>query len=192
MSEKHYDYYVTSKEFADQKQKEYEEKIGSKRSDLIKGTCDQFGAKAYTVRNEWGGCEYICELVFSADHDICSSEFYKKRSITHDGESCFAVTGKGNRKDGVAFNKFISSVNEQLKELLNFRDWIVSDLAIMRTGFGEGTGRGTAMLSTSGGIAKGRLVFRIPNSEEDKHGKIEIPEQLEKVTYGQWYDIVNG
>ena len=68
---------------------------------------------------------------------------------------------------------------------------------IMRTGIGGPSGRrfGFAMLSTYGGKHPRRddaLLFGIPNNNDEKHGKITIPANFKKLTYGQFYDIVNA
>lgn len=51
------------------------------------------------------------------------------------------------------------------------------------------------MLSTYGGKHPGRddaLLFGIPNNNDEKHGEITIPANFQKLTYGQFYDIVNS
>jgi len=191
-NEKHYDYYITSKEVKDIKLNEHKEKFGSKRSELIKEFCDKHGALGYTLRSSWGGADLISELVFDCEHDIVSSPYHKKRAVMFEGKSCFAITGKGNRKDGISFNNEINDINDQIKDIPNFTDWIVDEFKVMRTGMGESTGRGVAMLQTAGGIVGDYLGFRIPNCKQDCHGLVEIPDCFEKISYGQWYDLING
>ena len=102
--------------------------------------------------------------------------------------------------EGRAYNKVLYAVkeeaNKKLKSLPEWNDYIVNHYGIMRTGIGGQSGRGFgfAMLSTYGGKHPGRddcLVFAIPNNKEDRHGEIVIPDSLKKITYGQFYDIVN-
>ncbi|CAM0103285.1 putative Eac protein [Vibrio phage 207E29.1] len=189
---KHYDYYITSKEVKGQKIKEHQLKFGEKRTEMIQSLCDEFGAVGYTVRNNWGGADFVCELVFSANHDHCANPFMKKRAIVFEGENCFAIRGKGNRKDGIAFNKKISDLNLVIKEIPKFTDWIVDDFGVMRTGMGESTGRGVEMLQSAGGVLGDGLGFRIPNCKQDRHGDVTIPDCFKKITRGQWVDMTDS
>lgn len=193
-NEKHYDYYITSKEVKEEKLKEHAEKFGDKRKNAIKEMCDKYGAIAYTTRNSWGNGEYVSELIFEAEHDFLDPSKFKLRPVEFDNKSCFAVSGKGNRKQGIAFNKDINALNKELRDIPNFTDWVVEDFGVMRTGFGEPapSGHGMYMLETKGGVVGDFLGFMIPNNMEEKHGKIKIPECFEKITYGKWYDLTNA
>ncbi|HGL4050736.1 TPA: Eac protein, partial [Enterobacter hormaechei] len=123
-----------------------------------------------------------------------------KREEMFDGKRVVLGRGKGNTKEGRAFNKELDAVmeeaNKKLKSLPEWKDYIVNHYGIMRTGIGGQSGRGFgfAMLSTYGGKHPGRddcLVFAIPNNKEERHGEVEIPGNFQKITYGQFYDIVN-
>ncbi|MCO0229638.1 Eac protein, partial [Escherichia coli] len=123
-----------------------------------------------------------------------------KREEMFDGKRVVLGRGKGNTKEGRAYNKELDSVmeeaNKKLKSLPEWKDYIVNHYGIMRTGIGGQSGRGFgfAMLSTYGGKHPGRddcLVFAIPNNKEERHGEVEIPGNFQKITYGQFYDIAN-
>ena len=192
-NEKHYDYYITSSEVKDQKLKEYAEKFGDKRKNSIQEMCDKYGAIAYTTRNQRGNGKYVYELIFEADHEFLDPNQFKLRAVEFDGKSCFAVSGKGNGKQGIALHKDMESLNKEIRGIPNFTGWVVEDFGVMRTGFGETAfnGRGMYMLETKGGVIGEHLGFMIPSNTEDKHGSINIPECFERITYGQWYDTLD-
>lgn len=123
-----------------------------------------------------------------------------KREDFFDGKRVVIARGKGNTKEGRAYNKELDAViheaNAKLKALPEWNDYITNHYGIMRTGIGGQSGRGFgfAMLSTYGGKHPRRddcLIFAIPNNKEEKHGEVVIPDGFKKITYGQFYDIAN-
>ena len=124
-----------------------------------------------------------------------------KREDFFDGKRVVIARGKGNTKEGREFNKKLDAVrqevNKELKSLPEWADFIINHYGIMRTGIGgpSGKGFGFAMLSTHGGrhpIRDDALLFRIPNDKSDANRPVVMPENFQKLTYGQFYDIVNS
>lgn len=202
---KYYDYYMvegeqTKKLIADHKE------INKQRNVIINQITDEFGAVAFTDTSSFGNAGgFICNLAWKADHEFpCQITVKAKNHLEPHGEVIVA-RGKGNTKDGREFNKkldaAIKSANEKLEKLPSFKSFIISHYGIMKTGFGApaGTGFGISMLTTYGGRIKDRddcLLFAIPNKKDEWNsqmsGDVTIPCDFKKLTYGQFYDLVNS
>jgi len=193
-SENHYDYYKTSKETKVELIAEYEEKIESKRESILEDLKKDTGCIAWTETSSWGGQSMISELVYPIGHQILDEPYIKIRSKReYEGVDVACVSGMGNRKLGKQFDAVISKYNKKLESVPDYQDWLAKRLGIMRTGLGgaHSSGRGIAMLSTKIGNAGDIIVAMIPNNKEEKHGGITIPDCLEKITYGQFFDLTN-
>lgn len=175
--------------------------IDSKRKAIIGSLQDEFGAVAHTDSSGFGDKgSRVRSLVWPADHKFPCQITVKHRDY-FDGNPVVFARGKGNTKEGREFNKqldaAIAKANSALADLPPWQAYIIDHYGIMRTGFGTGTTRGVPMLSTYGGRCPGRddcLLFAIPNTKdregEAKHGDVTIPTQFQKLTYGQFYDLV--
>lgn len=194
---KHYDYYLV--EGSDVKELiDGFDLIGEKRKEIFSNSIKEVDAVAWIKTDNWGGGGGLLQsFVFDAEK-IFPCEITIKRRERFNGKSVIVAIGKGNTKEGRAYNKILGAVinkaNEQLKALPEWKDYIINHYGIMRTGFGEASGRGfgIAMLSTYGGKHPERddcLIFAIPNNEDEKHCSITIPDNFQKITYGQFYDI---
>lgn len=186
-SAEHYDYYITDSAIREEMVQLYKEEIGNKRNDTLKKLLADTGAIAYTETNSWGKTSVMVrDLAFDVEHEfVGASHMTKPRYDYFEGKRIALTRGKRNDKKGREFNKFVSDANKVLSEAPTYRDWLVDHFNIMRTGFGESTGRGVAMLSTYGGNLGDGLGFAIPNTKEEKHKDVVIPECFTKITYGQ-------
>lgn len=196
---KFYDYYMVEGDEVKSLIAGYDD-IGEQRNSILPEAAGKVGAIAWTTSSGWGGGGGLLNgFVWDKGYQFpCPMTI--KREEMFDGKRVVLGRGKGNTKEGRAFNKELDAVmeeaNKKLKSLPEWKGYIVNHYGIMRTGIGGQSGRGFgfAMLSTYGGKHPGRddcLVFAIPNNKEERHGEVEIPGNFQKITYGQFYDIVN-
>ncbi|WNP36815.1 Eac protein [Enterobacter kobei] len=197
---KYYDYYMVEGEGVKALIAGYEE-IKESRNAILKDAANNVGAIAWTLTSGWGGGGGLIQG-FAWEKDFgFPCQMTIKREDSFDGKRVVIGRGKGNTKDGRAYNKALDSIrneaNKKLKALPEWKDYIINHYGIMRTGIGGPSGRGFgfAMLSTYGGKHPSRddcLLFAIPNNKEDRHAEVVIPDNFQKLTYGQFYDIVNS
>jgi hypothetical protein len=196
---KFYDYYMVEGDEVKSLIAGYDD-IREQRNSILPEAAGKVGAIAWTTSSGWGGGGGLLSgFVWEKGYQFpCPMTI--KREEMFDGKRVVLGRGKGNTKEGRAYNKELDSVmeeaNKKLKSLPEWKDYIVNHYGIMRTGIGGQSGRGFgfAMLSTYGGKHPGRddcLVFAIPNNKEERHGEVEIPDNFQKITYGQFYDIAN-
>lgn len=196
---KFYDYYMVEGDEVKSLIAGYDD-IREQRNSILPEASGKVGAIAWTTPSGWGGGGGLLNgFVWEKGYQFpCPMTI--KREEMFDGKRVVLGRGKGNTKEGRAYNKELDSVmeeaNKKLKSLPEWKDYIVNHYGIMRTGIGGQSGRGFgfAMLSTYGGKHPGRddcLVFAIPNNKEERHGEVEIPGNFQKITYGQFYDIAN-
>lgn len=196
---KYYDYYMVEGEDVKALIKSYDE-IRDKRNILLPEAVKKVGAIAWTTTRNWGGGGGLLEnFVWEKDFKFPCPVTIKREDF-FDGKRVVIARGKGNTKEGRAYNKELDAVrqevNQELKSLPEWNDFIINHYGIMRTGIGgqSGKGFGFAMLSTHGGKHPRRddaLLFRIPNDKSEGHTQVNVPENFIKMTYGQFYDIVN-
>lgn len=198
-NEKHYDYYVVNAEESAAVHAAYNETVADKRKEVQQELLDKTGAVAWREQSNWGKPDFICELVYPRDSELILGAHIKhERRDMYNGEEVVSVRGKLNSKAGKAFNQPMHDANALLAELPDFPDWLVHvHYKVSRTGLGGPSQRrfGTCMLSTSGGFATNKreqLVFRIPNDDSERHGRVEVPASFEKVSYGRYFDLVEG
>ena len=182
---KFYDYYMVEGDEVKSLIAGYDD-IGEQRNSILPEAAGKVGAIAWTTSSGWGGGGGLLNgFVWDKGYQFpCPMTI--KREEMFDGKRVVLGRGKGNMEEA----------NKKLKSLPEWKDYIVNHYGIMRTGIGGQSGRGFgfAMLSTYGGKHPGRddcLVFAIPNNKEERHGEVEIPGNFQKITYGQFYDIVN-
>ncbi|MFI4031741.1 Eac protein [Klebsiella quasipneumoniae] len=197
---KYYDYYMVEGEDVKALIDSYDI-ILDKRNALLPEAVKKVGAIAWTTTSSWGGGGGLLEnFVWEKDFKF-PCQMTIKREAFFDGKRVVIARGKGNTKEGRAYNKELDAVrqevNKQLKSLPDWEDFIINHYGIMRTGLGgpSGKGFGFAMLSTHGGKHPARqdaLLFRIPNDKSENHSAVVIPDNFQKLTYGQFYDIVNS
>lgn len=197
---KYYDYYMVEGEDVKKLIDGYNA-IGEERTSILANAVKSVGAVAWTLTSTWGGGGGLIQgFAWDKNYQFPCPVTIKREDF-FDGKRVVIARGKGNTKEGRAYNKELDAVredyNRQLKALPDWRDYIVNHYGIMRTGIGGQSGRGFgfAMLSTYGGKHPNRddaLLFAIPNNKEERHGDIEIPANFQKLTYGQFYDIVNS
>lgn len=196
---KFYDYYMVEGDEVKSLIAGYDD-IRVQRNSILPEAASKVGAIAWTTSSGWGGGGGLLSgFVWEKGYQFpCPMTI--KREEMFDGKRVVLGRGKGNTKEGRAYNKELDAVmeeaNKKLKSLPEWKDYIVNHYGIMRTGIGGQSGRGFgfAMLSTYGGKHPGRddcLVFAIPNNKEERHGEVEIPGSFQKITYGQFYDIAN-
>ena len=196
---KFYDYYMVEGDEVKSLIAGYDD-IREQRNSILPEAAGKVGAIAWTTSSGWGGGGGLLSgFVWEKGYQFpCPMTI--KREEMFDGKRVVLGRGKGNTKEGRAYNKELDAVmeeaNKKLKSLPEWKDYIVNHYGIMRTGIGGQSGRGFgfAMLSTYGGKHPGRddcLVFAIPNNKEERHGEVEIPDNFQKITYRQSYDIAN-
>ena len=196
---KFYDYYMVEGDEVKSLIAGYDD-IREQRNSILPEAAGKVGAIAWTTSSGWGGGGGLLNgFVWEKGYQFpCPMTI--KREEMFDGKRVVLGRGKGNTKEGRAYNKVLDAVKEEannkLKSLPEWNDYIVNHYGIMRTGIGGQSGRGFgfAMLSTYGGKHPERddcLVFAIPNDKEERHGEVVIPDNFKKITYGQFYDIVN-
>lgn len=196
---KYYDYYMVEGGDVKALISSYDA-INEQRNSIIQAAAELVGAIAWTKTSSWGGGGGLLQsFAWEKGYEFpCAMTI--KREDFFDGKRVVIARGKGNTKEGRAYNKELDAViheaNAKLKALPEWNDYITNHYGIMRTGIGGQSGRGFgfAMLSTYGGRHPHRddcLIFAIPNNKEEKHGEVVIPEGFKKMTYGQFYDIVN-
>ncbi|WP_321154012.1 Eac protein [Serratia nevei] len=174
--------------------------IDANRKAIASALQDEFCAIAHTTSSGFGDKgSRIVNLVWSADHEFPCEITIKRRDYFNNGPVIIA-RGKGNTKEGRSFNKELDAAtakaNSALADLPPWQKFIIDYYGIMRTGFGTGTARGIPILSTYGGRCPGRddcLLFAIPNTKsrdgEVGHGDVIIPDEFQRLTYGQFYDL---
>ncbi|MEH1303672.1 Eac protein [Raoultella ornithinolytica] len=197
---KYYDYYMVEGVDVKTLIMSYDA-IRDKRNALLSEAVKKVGAIAWTTTSNWGGGGGLLENFAWEKGFKFPCQMTIKREDFFDGKRVVIARGKGNTKEGRAYNKELDAlrqeVNNELKSLPEWKDFIINHYGIMRTGIGgqSGKGFGFAMLSTHGGKHPTRndaLLFRIPNDKSENHSAVVIPENFKKLTYGQFYDIVNG
>lgn len=196
---KYYDYYMVEGDEVKSLIAGYDY-IGQQRNAILPEAVSKVGAIAWTTSNGWGGGGGLLNgFAWEKGYQFPCPMTIKREEI-FDGKRVVIGRGKGNTKEGRAFNKeldrLMQEANKKLKSLPEWKDYIVNHYGIMRTGIGGRSGRGFgfAMLSTYGGKHPSRddcLLFAVPNNNEERHGEVVIPENFQKLTYGQFYDIVN-
>lgn len=198
-NEKHYDYYMVDGEKVRELINGYDE-IAKQRNAILPEAASQVGAIAWTTTRGLGGGGGLLESFVWEETFTHPCQVTIKRRDFFDGKRVVIARGKGNTKEGREYNKMLDEVrsgaNLKLKSLPEWNDYIINHYGVMRTGIGEQSGRGFgfAMLSTYGGKLKSRddcLIFAIPNTTEDRHGDITIPDDFKKISYGKFYDLAN-
>jgi hypothetical protein len=181
---------------------EFAETIEPQRTELLKNLYnDTGGAIAHIPSNIWGQPDGISSLVFPEEHPITKEPHIKivdRRK--YKGNRVVSVRGMGNRKDGKAFNSLLGTASAKLTELPMFTQWLIVKYDLERTCLGgpHPGGRGTSMLSTSAGLSSDSegvercVLFAIPKKNDDDKRDITLPAGFEKISYGIFYDLVNG
>lgn len=195
---KYYDYYMVEGGDVKALISSYDA-INEQRNSILPAAAELVGAIAWTTTSSWGGGGLLQSFVWDKGYTFPCAMTIKREDFWN-GKRVVIARGKGNTKEGRAYNKELDAViheaNAKLKALPEWNDYITDHYGIMRTGIGgkPGRGFGFAMLSTYGGKHPQRddcLIFAIPNNKEEKHGEVFIPDGFKKITYGQLYDIVN-
>jgi hypothetical protein len=191
-NEEYYDYYeYVNTELRD----EYESTVGAQRTELLEKLLETTGAIAYTSNNSWGGSETIRDLVFPIETPLKEMPHIKTVRITYfEGKRVIVLSGKKNQKAGVEFNKPLDETRNALKQLPDFKYWIVSKLGVHRTGVGgvHSSGRGQCLLSTDFAMREGVYYFTIPNDNcTGASAAVKIPKEFKKLSYGQFYDATH-
>lgn len=202
-SHKHYDYYQVEGEDVKELIESYDE-ISSKRKLKLQELLDEFGAEAFVTTSGFGDKgSSVLSLGWFSDYSFPCPVTIKRRGSL-DGKRLVFARGKGNTKEGRAFNKLldnsIKKTNESLKDLPSLEGYIIEHYGVLKTGFGEPSGNfGIAMLTTYAGLCPGRddcLLFAVPKSRESeghvRHGEVIIPPNFTSLTYGQFYDLSNS
>ncbi len=101
-----------------------------------------------------------------------------------------------NSKAGKDFNATMDLANDKLSKCLTFQDWIIHEyFKVNHCGLGgpssRGSGFGTAMISSYGGMAGENIVIAIPNDTESSKKPVVIPDSFEAISYGKFYDLTN-
>ncbi|WP_051867718.1 DUF5420 family protein [Vibrio sp. ER1A] len=191
MNEENYDYYFVPSNIRDELDKKYEEEILGPRKAVFDELLLATGAIAWTENKNWGEVSTIRSLAFHPDHELVGASYMTKPKFDQfEGSRVAIIRGKQSVSLGRDFNNLVVEANKKLKDLPDYRQWLVVHFKVMRTGFGAATGRGVSMLSTNAGHLSDGLGFAIPKGGNEKHGTIEIPDCFEKLTYGQWYDLI--
>ncbi|EHT0294672.1 DUF5420 family protein [Salmonella enterica] len=196
---KYYDYYMVEGDDVKALIKSYDT-INDQRNSILSTAAEKVGAIAWVAPRSWGGEGGLLQsFVWEKGYEF-PCQITIKREDFWDGKRVVIARGKGNTKEGRAYNKELNAIihdaNTRLKDLPEWNDYIANHYGIMRTGIGGQSGRGFgfAMLSTYGGKHPQRddcLIFAIPNNKEEQHGEVSIPEGFQKITYGQFYGIAN-
>jgi len=189
-NEKYYDYF---KYVNHDLMGQYSEEVGQKRHESLQKMLDNSGAIAYTSRSSWGGPETVAELVYPYETELKELPHVMTiRTDWFEDQKVVVLRGKLNSKAGKEFNKWIDKAREELKELPNFKAWVIDLLDVKRTGLAgpHESGRGTAMIETDFAMREGIYLFRIPKSDTGNvSGTEEVPKEFTPITYGQWFDI---
>lgn len=195
----YYDYYIVQGDDVANLIKAYDA-LREQRNAVLKQAIEKVGAIAWTTSSGWGDKgDKLADFVWPADHGFACPITIKSKTL-FDGKPVIVARGKGNTKEGRAFNKELDTikadVNSKLSSLPCWQSYIINHYGVMRTGIGgrAGQGFGFAMLSTYGGKHPTRddtLLFAIPNNKEERHGDVTIPDSFQKITYGVFYDITN-
>ncbi|WP_312412379.1 Eac protein [Pseudescherichia sp.] len=198
---KHYDYYLVEGPEVKSLIDGYNT-INEQRNDILEAAIESVGAIAWTNNSRWGDKGDLLEsFVWEKGFEFPCLVTVKKE-LSFEGKRVVIARGKGNTKEGREYNKQLDKVkadaNQKLKDLPIWQSYIINHYDIMRTGIGGRAGNsgfGMAMLSTYGGKHPTRddtLLFAIPNDKEDRHREVVIPDNFQKLTYGQFYDITEG
>ncbi|HAD0817112.1 TPA_asm: Eac protein [Salmonella enterica subsp. enterica serovar Typhimurium] len=196
---KYYDYYMVEGEDVKELIQSYDT-INDQRNSILTTAAEKVGAIAWTTTSSWGGEGGLLQsFVWEKGYEF-PCQITIKREDFWDGKRVVIARGKGNTKEGRAYNKELDAImhnaNAKLKSLPEWNYYITNHYGIMRTGIGGQSGRGLGfvMLSTYGGKHPKRndyLIFAIPNNKEERHGEVVIPDSFKKITYGKFYDIAN-
>lgn len=197
---KHYDYYMAEGEDVKALIAGYDS-IREQRNNALQKAASQVGAVAWTTSRCFGGGGGLLDGFAWEKGFEFPCPMTIKREEMFDGKRIVLGRGKGNTKEGRAYNKVLDAVkldaNTVLKNLPEWRDYIINHFGVMRTGIGAQAerGYGFAMLTSYAVRVRERddcLVLAIPNGDDGWHGEVVIPDNFQKLTYGQFYDIVNS
>lgn len=193
MSQEQYkNYFIGTLEGSKPLIEEYKTAVLAKRDELFQKLLDNTGAIAWRQSRHWGQDDYVTDLVFPEDHEDTKLSHVKITERSYfDGKPVTCLRGKLNSKAGKAFNKHIDETNETLKELPSFSVWFINKFDLQRTGVGGNheSGRGMALLSSAAGYKNNQIIVTIPNEKCRDVENPVVPDFLEQVTYGQFYDF---
>lgn len=174
--------------------------IPARRTEILSELLKATGAVAVIEKDGWGeNGSLVSAVVFAASHPFpVPVKILRKDQF--EGQSVVQVSGKGNTKEGKAFNaemrQHLDTANSKLKDAPVYADFLIKHFNIRCCSIGgpvAGRPFGSKMISTRCGHIKGdknTLVFAIPNaSGNDKQP--EVPAEFVEITYGQFYDLTN-
>jgi hypothetical protein len=206
-NEKNYDYFVLDIEQTSVQRQLYLDEVATKREEVIRKLYSDTGAIAHTEASDMRGGNYISTLAFPADSATATSPHMKVYATQqYEGQTVVKLTGKGNRKEGIALNRQMSQVSQKLQDLPDYVNWVIARHNAHRGCIGTASpnARGIPYLKTYGGhVGKEenndiRFVIAIPNRQDkdDNSARSPLPDMsltgFEKITYGQFYDLENS
>ncbi|EDT0779484.1 hypothetical protein GUP44_000838 [Salmonella enterica] len=155
--------------------KEYQEQIGKPRKKAIRDFLDGCNAVGYCSHQSFG-VEQISALLVRGDVDCGRNKRVSGKEFDDDGQALFEVRPDRRYKEGKQLAARLKEINEKLRDLSTFSDWVVRLLGCYAEA--NGVRRGQHYFTWSGAgfyPEKKALVVRIPVGE---NGEKPLPADM--------------
>lgn len=157
--------------------KEYQEKIGKPRKKAIRDFLNGCNAVGYCSHQHFG-VEHISALLMRENVDCGKNKRTRSNSFDDDGQALFEVRPDRRYSEGKELAAQLKKINEQLRELPLFSDWVVGVLGCYAEADGVKHGQHYFTWSGAGFYSeKKALVVRIPVGE---NGEKPLPADMSK------------
>ncbi|WP_079907646.1 DUF5420 family protein [Salmonella enterica] len=157
--------------------KEYQEQIGKPRKKAIRDFLDACNAVGYYSHQSFG-VEQISALLVRGDVDCGRNKRVSGKEFDDDGQALFEVRPDRRYSEGKRLAARLKEVNEKLRDLSTFSDWVVRLLGCYAEA--NGVRRRQHYFTWSGAgfyPEKKALVVRIPVGE---NGEKPLPVDMSK------------
>ncbi|EEG6271933.1 hypothetical protein G3F95_000982 [Salmonella enterica subsp. enterica] len=155
--------------------KEYQEQIGKPRKKAIRDFLDGCNAVGYCSHQSFG-VEQISALLVRGDVDCGRNKRVSGKEFDDDGQALFEVRPDRRYKEGKQLAARLKEINEKLRDLSTFSDWVVRLLGCYAEANGVRRGQHYFTWSGSGFYPeKKALVVRIPVGE---NGEKPLPADM--------------
>lgn len=157
--------------------KEYQEKIGKPRREVIRDFLSACNAVGYLSREHFG-TEYISALLVRGGMDCGRNKRVSRKEFDDDGQALFEVRPDRRYSEGKQLAARLKEINEKLQTLPLFSDWAVKTLGCYADASYVNHGQHFVAWSGAGFYSeKKALVVRIPVGE---NGEKSLPADMSK------------
>ncbi|EHR8187363.1 DUF5420 family protein [Salmonella enterica] len=157
--------------------KEYQEKIGKPRREVIRDFLSACNAVGYLSHQHFG-TEHISALLVRRDVDCGRNKRVSSKEFDDDGQALFEVRPDRRYSEGKQLAARLKEINEKLQTLPLFSDWAVKTLGCYADASYVNHGQHFVAWSGAGFYSeKKALVVRIPVGE---NGEKSLPADMSK------------